>query len=519
MSPTEHLLEEEVWRLEVLAPLHAGSGEQLTKGLDVESTEGWTFAVDVEKLLATLPPGKRDRVGVDGLRDLCGSQPLRDVQRYAMPGEVHGPRFPEHGPATLRCFARDGFGRPFLPGSTLKGALRTALLNAVAEKDGAVQAALRAAAHGGGRSNGKDADLRAQQAAFRVDGSADSVDDVLRHLHVPDVPLPPASVEVVEVKMASMDGRGGWGWKRGPRDNNALDPSERGVLALYVEAVCAGTVLRVPLRLDARRLRQAKDQDFSRWTKVLLDGGLLAAARAHGERVLGPEVTLWTRSRVIDAVGRAAAGLVARAKDGEAVFPVGWGIGWRGMTGAALERLDGDAARQMDANVEDTALITAARGTYPRLSKGEFEVFPKSRRLWMDAKTGEPRGPLGWVAVRAWGADDVATAFEPVKAPEGRSSRAAFAPRQAPGERRAVAPAPAVVAAGAKPGDAVRGTLTGKSPKGKWKVTLLRPVVAGTVVEGDAPEGAAVGAEVDLVVKTASLGGQDWQLAWPAKKA
>jgi hypothetical protein len=37
-------------------------------------------------------------------------------------------------------------------------------------------------------------------------------------------------------------------------------------------------------------------------------------------------------------------------------------------------------------------------------------------------------------------------------------------------------------------------------------------------VGGDAPEGLDVGMEVDLKVKTASPGGQDWQLAWPPKK-
>ena len=40
--------------------------------------------------------------------------------------------------------------------------------------------------------------------------------------------------------------------------------------------------------------------------------------------------------------------------------------------------------------------------------------------------------------------------------------------------------------------------------------SCILPVVGGTVVEGDEPEGTAVGVEVDLA-KTASVAGQGWQ--------
>ena len=148
----ERLLEEVVWRLEVLTPLHAGSGEQLTNGLEIASEGGWTYTVDLDKLLDRLPPDRRDRVGLAGLADLY--RPLAEVQRYAVHGELPPPSFPEEGATLLRCFARDGFGRPYLPGSTLKGALRTALLMKLADDMPKVRGALsdgRRRARGRGR--------------------------------------------------------------------------------------------------------------------------------------------------------------------------------------------------------------------------------------------------------------------------------------------------------------------------------------------------------------------------------
>ena len=192
---------------------------------------------------------------------------------------------------------------------------------------------------------------------------------------------------MVAVKFASMDGRDAWRWKRG-RGSNAVRPNDDGVLSVFVEAVRKGTVLRVPLRVDARRLRKdwmkprprsASGASTARNWEHLLRRGLEDAARLHGQRVLEPELRLWRQSRKLDAAAEAMATPEARAKDGEAVFPIGWGIGWRGMTGAALERLDGDAAsaaRAGDANATDPALIRDARGSYARLVRGASGCFP-----------------------------------------------------------------------------------------------------------------------------------------------
>jgi CRISPR-associated protein Csm5 len=515
MSPTERLLEEELWRLEVLAPLHAGSGEQLTKGLDVESADGWTYAVDIDKVLQAISPSRWNDVGVVDLAQLFPGGSLRAVQRYAMHGRIIAEHAfdPRHAGTKLRCFTRDGFGRPYLPGSALKGALRTALLAAIAEKDQGVRRALGEAARRPGNPNGKGVDTQVQQAAFRI-GKGDAVDDVLRHLHVPDVPIPPAAVAVVEVKIASMNRESGWGWKPRKRgDANLPDPNDRMALATFVEVVNPGTVLAVPLRIDARSLRETRGQDFRKWAPFLLDGGLLDAVRTHGDRLLHAETTMWERSRPRDATAKALAALRTKA-NGDAVLPVGWGIGWRGMTGAALEWIDGDAARRDDANAKDPATLAAAREAHRRTMSGREQfVFPKSRRLAIDR--GEPALPLGWVIVRPWRQEDAATTFEAVKAPEGRLPMRAFAARQAPGDRSVAAPVPILMTTVAKPGDVVRARLTGKNKNGKWLVALLSPTAEGVVVEAEGePEDAAVGKEVDLVVKNTTPPGQRWSLLW-----
>lgn len=514
-SPKGRLLEHVVWRLEVLTPLHAGSGVKLERGFDVECAEGHTFAIDIDKLADALPPGRHDQIGRQFVRDLYAGRPLRALQRYVVRGEVRG--------RELLCFARDGFDRPYLPGSTLKGALRTALLMQLAEERQEVKRALRVAA--GRVPDRKEKDFEAQRAAFRLDGGEESTDDVLRHLHVPDVLIPPAAIEVVEVLIASMDERDHWRWKTAKRDApNAIDPHDRDVLRLSVEVVRPGTVLYVPLRVDAQRLRpdwmkrrpgQPAPQDFSGWA-ALLQRGLLDAVASHGRRVLDPEIAMWSRSRPHDNAAQATKRIAEQAKQGGAIFPVGWGIGWRGMTGAALERLD-DNAERVDAGNQDPPLITRARNTYSKaFTKGDFHVFPKSRRLWVESRSRAPQGPLGWVAVRSWGPQDKATPFTQNQGPEGKlpiaGSAKPFYPGTHPPGKATTAPRASTTP---QKGDRVRCRLTGKTKKGKWQAELLDHSVRG-VVDGDR-EGAVEGAEVELEVKNTSAG-QDWGLVWPSKK-
>ena len=238
-------------RLEVLTPLHAGSGDELVKGIHVESADGWTYAVDIDALCEGSARVGWDKVGGDGPRRPVGGRPLRDVQRYAVRARCAGPRA-SAGLDAARALRATASAAPTSPAprSRARSAPRSSPRCAERE-DASSGAAPRTPAAAGDKA--ERAAFACVAAAARTTCCASST--------CPTSWSRPAAIEVVSVKVASMGEAGAWGWKRrgGP---NAAPPDEPGVIEIFIEAVRPGTVLCVPLRIDAQRLAS---EDFSQW--------------------------------------------------------------------------------------------------------------------------------------------------------------------------------------------------------------------------------------------------------------
>ena len=193
---------------------------------------------------------------------------------------------------------------------------------------------------------------------------------------------------------------------------------------------------------------------------------------------------MWTKTRHDPRLAEKMRVLCERLESaqGEAVFPIGWGVGWRGMTGAALERLDSPlTARPIDAAEQDPYYLAEARRTY-LLGRRGFSTFPKSRRLAADSDR-QPTAPMGWVAVRPWALSDEVTAPEAERPPEGRLGGAAAPSFRAPamlsthssGNRpRPLVPAPSTPTE-VRAGETIRATLLEEKTKksSKWKCACL----------------------------------------------
>ena len=126
----------EIWRvtIETLSPLHIGTGNTLRRGYDFDVHDGKTWVVNDETLAELL-------YGYEGFESLVAGAPLRDLLssddfqadsvlfRYVMDGEPEA----QSTNAEVREQIKDVWDRPYIPGSSLKGALRTALLYALYE--------------------------------------------------------------------------------------------------------------------------------------------------------------------------------------------------------------------------------------------------------------------------------------------------------------------------------------------------------------------------------------------------
>lgn len=118
------------WRLdiEVLTPLHIGTGTTLQDGYDFVAHKGKTYRLDVNTFLdAIWPKDPRQQDAMLGQPPAQLLEPDDFVNHpeffaYALNGVPQGAK------REVRECIKDPKGAPYIPGSTLKGAFRTALL-------------------------------------------------------------------------------------------------------------------------------------------------------------------------------------------------------------------------------------------------------------------------------------------------------------------------------------------------------------------------------------------------------
>lgn len=145
MSP-EQLLTRFKLTLTTLTPLHIGSGARLRESLDFVAHDQKLWVAYVNRVMrAMLPEAKKNSQDLAAAaRRLAGVSlnemvqlgwlkpehftPQSDLFKYTVAGEI------PTGNELNECI-KDVYNRPFLPGSTLKGALRSALLRHHVQED------------------------------------------------------------------------------------------------------------------------------------------------------------------------------------------------------------------------------------------------------------------------------------------------------------------------------------------------------------------------------------------------
>ncbi len=115
-------------RLTVLTPVHIGSGEELHHGFDYVVHQNKTWRLNVDRILEERF-AQWQRLAAEGnyppparlltTEDFCRGE----FFRYVLPGVPQSTRVY----AALREFIKDPWDRPYIPGSSIKGAIRTAL--------------------------------------------------------------------------------------------------------------------------------------------------------------------------------------------------------------------------------------------------------------------------------------------------------------------------------------------------------------------------------------------------------
>lgn len=347
--------------LEVLSPLHIGAGKpDLLVDYDFVVQGNRAVVVDLDSLLQEADEETLQRAAADPrLSLLLGPE---DAQRYrAYEMDVGTGR-----PSQIRPHIKDVFGRVYVPGSSLKGALRTAL--AWSAHHGALTL--------GGLGSCNDprkADDSLEAVLFEYD-SADTHRDLLRVLRVADAhPRDAITPVALPTTVFSLRGQ--------PPSLQAKGD------ALFVEAIPRGTTVETTLTLDRYALRpERRVRGMQHSRKRHFFDQLVDRCRRYSEHLLTLELDFYSDCAVWKLQGfyQALARRQASLQPDEFLLPVGWGTGWLGKTlGIKLTR------REVE-TVAETYDLEEWRGPlFP-------EVFPKTRRLVGNVVAKEP---LGWVKI------------------------------------------------------------------------------------------------------------------------
>lgn len=354
--------------VELLSPLHIGTGDELLLDYDIVPHGEYTYRVNEEALLeqALL---QAEAEGAAAVNQVLAGRPAAELLAEADFADPHSPLFRYVMPGTPSVTTpgakvweqiKDVRDRLYLPGSSLKGALRTVLARGIYTSQRRKPDLGRL---------GRNRSWAAQPLERDLFGR-DPNRDFLRALHVEDSqPLEPdghLALRTVQVYPAG--------------------------LPIDVEVVEPGTVFRTVITVDeyslrGRVARQLGWRNKRRWIERLPE-----LAKEHARQRLLAEAKYFKGKRGPTGAMRFYESLIntwSELAKNELIVQIGWGAGWESKTlGSSLLRTDDRAFER---------LLKQYRMTKGRRQPGD--LFPKSRHLVLDSH-GRPTEPLGWVKVR-----------------------------------------------------------------------------------------------------------------------
>jgi CRISPR-associated protein Csm5 len=359
-------------QVKTLTPLHIGSGTELIKGFDYVSPEEskTTYVLDQDAIYADelAKKGETARLGqmASSLLGPYGLDPGSRFVRYKLQGQAQLERLHEQ--------MKDLQGRVYLPGSSLKGAIRNALMTyAITRQEFDTQRL---------KSEAKYAAHDWERQAFGYEPQY----DLLRILQVADsaaLPLEPSPLQTLPVQVFTQ------------ASDDEGSPIE-------VEAVSAGVTFVTTITLDELTLRYADDPRLDWEERLHWLFYLLPILQAVSQRRIDQEYAVVQARGFERAVGfyadlKSKAELNAGGKT--VLMQIAWGTGWSGMTIApALDQAGVNYLRRRYKLGKPPEWDSQLKGEW----KPDFtRPYPKSRRLQVERSdnTSMAGQPLGWVEV------------------------------------------------------------------------------------------------------------------------
>ena len=358
--------------LKTLSPLHIGDGDELKQDFDFVARNGRTYRINEDALLqakeSLLRPDRAGKYPEPGALISEADLGREDFFRYSLKGIPRSKKVD----ARVKSFIKDVYDRPYIPGSSLKGALRTAL-----------------AWTGWKETNVSVSDITGRsrswvgQSLERKMFGANPNMDLLRALHVSDLSGPQSpggNLMLVNAQVLTKKSSG--------------SPIE-------LEAVAGDVAFNGSITID--------DALFSPMAEPILHfsnrkhwlNELMRRTQAHSTARI-KELADWfeSSSENYHAVAKFYRQLAdAGVAENQALVQLGWGSGWDGKT--FWTHLQQDENR-FERIVQEFRLHKAGRNSPPRKPG---DAFPRSKRAAMVVKNGvsTAAAPFGWALVEISG--------------------------------------------------------------------------------------------------------------------
>ncbi len=365
------------YQLKTITPVHIGTGEILSQ-IDGFYDNGRWHRIDIDAVLAAIPESELNRLTIAmGQRNFQWGRYLSTNQRsasYTLPCP-EDPRETE-----IREAIKDVFGRPMIPGSSIKGAIRTALLwDLISDDNKEAQNDLKEQVQR--RTNRS---WVGQGIERRVLGK-DPNHDLMRVVQVSDTaPIP---IEALEMGVA---------WTVTLNRDGELVPKREGnrEYKTFVEQIRAEQTFDFSIKIDKSLFRQREKGElgYSDRQEQVVCEELAEVCNFVGKGLAKDEAEFYDYYRLPELANfyESLANQIENLSDGAFILPIGWGTGYLAKTVTGL--LTGD----------DTDLMMKLRRHY-RLGRsrsgGDYydDEFPKTRRVLYDRQ--RPKSPLGWVQI------------------------------------------------------------------------------------------------------------------------
>ena len=378
------------YQLETITPVHIGSGEVLNQ-IDGYYADGRWYRIDLDRVLM------HPSADINALTSEMSQRGFRwgdHLSRRNMePAELSAyslacPQSPEE--VEIREAIKTTDNRPYIPGSTLKGAIRTALLEEIlSESDDIYEESLRQLEiliDRGSRSN-----PRREQPAREIENLAFGKDpnrDLFRALQVSDTA--PLGSDALEIGVA---------WTVTLNQNGRLVQKIDGGREYknFVQQIQSKQHLTFTLKIDDLLFR---DREKTRLGFTELQEksvhDIAEVCRSTTNELMQREQDFFSRYSLPEIADRydELIQINNTVPEGACLLQIGWGTGYHANTVTSLFTEDAEAPEELDMDIRERFKLGESRS-----QRGQYDerAFPKTRRILYRGRN--PILPLGWVKI------------------------------------------------------------------------------------------------------------------------